>query len=89
MKKLVSFKKYKAYLESLGYKQEKGTNEFPNLSFKTYFFSRPNETYKYMVNIFINTDYVISIAYGFGSPYIGYQTVHIDMRKKFWKRMTE
>lgn len=86
--KFISFNKYKAYLESLGYKQERGTNEYPNLSFKSYFFSRPNETYKYVVNKFIKTDDVISIAYGFGSPYLGYKSVKIDMRKKFWKNLT-
>jgi len=82
---MISFKKYKQYLESLGYSQEKGTNEYCNLGFKSYFFSKPNETYKYIVNKFINTDYVISIAYGFGSPYLGYKSVKIDKRKKFWK----
>ena len=89
MKKLVSFEKYKAYLESLGYSQEKGTNEFPNLSFKSYFFSKAGEVNKFIVNTFINTDKVISIAYGYGSPYLGYKTVNIDMRTKFWKNLTK
>ena len=38
--KFVSFKKYKEYLESFGYVQEKGTNEYYNLGFTTYFFSK-------------------------------------------------
>ena len=84
---LISFKKYKTYLESLGYIQEKGINEYCNLGFKSYFFSKPNETYKYLINKFINSDYVISIAYGFGSPLLGYKLVKIDKRKKFWKKM--
>lgn len=83
--KYISFNKYKTYLESLGYFQEKGTNEFTNLSFISYFFSKPNEKNKYIVNTFINSDHVIAIAYGYGSPYLGYNTINIDKRKKFWK----
>lgn len=82
---MISFKKYKQYLESLGYSQENGTNEYVNLSFIQYFFSKPDEKNKYIVNTFINSDNIISIAYGFGSPYLGYKPVKIDKRKKFWK----
>ena len=81
----ISFKKYKQYLESLGYKQEKVTNEYNNLGFKSYFFSKTNETHKYVVNKLINTDCIISINYGFGSPYLGYKSIKIDRRKNFWK----
>ena len=85
--KYISFNKYKAYLESLGYSQEKGTNEYTNLSFIQYFFSKSNEKNKYIVNTFTNSDHVISIAYGYGSPYLGYSNINIDKRKSFWKNL--
>lgn len=88
--KLISYNKYKNYLESLGYVLEKGTNEYYDLKFITYFFSKPNEKLKYTVNVYMDkdfksTDKVMSIACGYGSPYIGWGSVKVDMRKKFWK----
>lgn len=85
--KFVSFNKYKAYLESSGYVQEKGTNEYYDANMTTYLFSKPGEKLKYLVNVFRNTDKVISIANGYGSPYLGWDNVIIDMRKKFWKNL--
>ena len=87
--KFISFEKFTEYLESLGYTKEPGVNEYPNLSFKSIFFSKQSDKNKYWVNVFINTDKVISIAYGYGSPYLGYKTVKIDMRTKFWKNLTK
>lgn len=81
----ISFKKYKQYLESFGYVQEKGTNEYYDLGFITYFFSKPTEKLKYTVNVFINSDIIMSISHGYGSPCLGWQPVKIDKRKKFWK----
>lgn len=93
MMKFVSFKKYKEYLESFGYVQEKGTNEYYNLGFTTYFFSKPDEKLKYTVNVYMNkdfqsTDKVMSIAHGYGSTYLGWNSVKIDMRRNFWKKLT-
>ena len=90
--KFISFKKYKEHLESFGYVQEKGTNEYYNLGFITYFFSKPNEKLKYTVNVYMDkdfksTDKVMSIAYGYGSPYLAWNSVKIDKRKKFWKKL--
>lgn len=91
--KLISFKKYKAYLESFGYVLEKGTNEYYSLGFITYFFSLPEENHKYMVNVYMDkkdfkpTDKVMSIARGYGNPYLGWNSVNIDMRKNFWKNL--
>ena len=83
----ISFKKYKQYLEFFGYVQEKGTNEYYDLGFITYFFSKPNEKLKYAVNVFINSDIIMAINHGYGSLYLGWQTVKIDKRKKFWKNL--
>lgn len=88
--KLVSYKKYKAYLESFGYVLEKGTNTYYDLGFITYFFSKPGEKLKYTINVYLDkdkepTDKVIAINHGYGSPYLGWHSVKIDMRKKFWK----
>lgn len=85
--KFVSFNKYKAYLESVGYVQEKGTNEYYDSNLTTYFFSKPGEKEKYLVNVFMNTDKVISISRGYGSIYLGWNNVKIDMRSKFWKNL--
>ena len=85
--KFVSFNKYKAYLESVGYVQEKGINEYYDANLTTYFFSKPDEKEKYMVNVFMNTDKVISISRGYGSIYLGWNNVKIDMRSKFWKNL--
>lgn len=86
--KFISFEKYKAYLESQGYVQEKGENVYYNLSFRTVFFSKPGEKNKYTVNVFLNSDHVMAINYGYGSPYIGWKSVKIDVRKKFWRDLT-
>lgn len=86
--KFISFKKFTEYLESLGYIKEPGVNEYPNLSFKSVFFSKPSDKNKYWVNVFLNSDKLMSINYGYGSPYLGYQSIKIDFRKKFWKNLT-
>ena len=91
--KFVSYNKYKNYLESFGYSLEKGTNIYYDLAFVTYFFSKPDEKMKYIINVYLDknnepTDKVMSIAHGYGSPYLGWQSVKIDMRKKFWKDLT-
>ena len=88
--KFVSFCKYKNYLESFGWMIEKGTNVSYDLKFVTYFFSKPDEKLKYTVNVFLDkynepTDHVISINRGYGSAYLGWNSVKIDMRKKFWR----
>lgn len=83
----ISFKKYKQYLESFGYVLENGTNEYNTLGFITYFFSNPNEKNKYTVNVFINTDIIIAINYGYGYPYFNWKTIKIDKRKNFWKNL--
>ena len=90
--KFISFNKYKKYLESFGYVLENGTNVYYDLKFITYFFSKPNEKLKYTVNVYLNkdnkpTDNVMAINHGYGSPYLGWNSVKIDMRKKFWKNL--
>ena len=92
--KFISFNKYKKYLESFGYVLENGTNVYYDLKFITYFFSKPNEKLKYTVNVYLNkdnkpTDNVMGINHGYGSPCLGWNTVKIDMRKKFWKNLSE
>ena len=88
--KHISFNKYKEYLLSKGFILESGTNIYYNIKIKTYFFKDPNRNYKVLVNIFIDkdnndTDYLVSINCGYGSPLIGYESCKIDKRKKFWK----
>ena len=88
--KFISYSKYKNYLESFGYSLEKGTNIYYDLKFITYFFSKPGEKLKYTVNVYLDkhnepSDKVMSINHGYGSPYLGWNSVKIDMRKKFWK----
>lgn len=85
--KYISFNKYKKYLESLGYIQERGENVYGDLGFRTVFFSKPEVKPKYTVNVFLNSDHVIGINHGYGSPYIGWNSVKVDMRTKFWKHM--
>lgn len=89
--KLISFNKYREYLESFGYSIEKGTNTYYDLKFVSYFFSKPSFKLKYEVNVFLDkdnnpTDKVMSINHGYGSPYLGWESVKIDLRKKFWKQ---
>lgn len=88
---LISFKKYSDYLRSQGYVREKGENVYDSLGFKSVFFSKPDEKLKYYVNVFLKndgeTDYVMSIAHGYGSSCFGWTSINIDMRKKFWKEM--
>lgn len=86
--KFISFKKFTEYLESLGYTKETGENLYYDLSFRSVFFSKPNDKNKYWVNVFLNSDKLMSINYGYGSPFIGYKSIKIDMRKKFWKNLT-
>ena len=88
--KHISFNKYKEYLLSKGFILESGTNIYYNIKIKTYFFKDPNRNYKVLVNIFIDkdnndTDYLVSVNCGYGSPFIGYESCKIDKRKKFWK----
>lgn len=85
--KFVSFKKYKSYLESLGYTQERGENISTGLGFKTVLFSRPCDKDKIMANVFLSSDHIFSISKGYGSIYLGWNNVKIDMRKKFWKNL--
>jgi len=90
--KFISFTKFKSYLESNGYVLEKGMNIYYNLCFATYFFSKTGEVGKYTVNVFMSNDgiigdHVMSINKGHGSIYIGWKSVKIDMRKKFWLNM--
>lgn len=93
--KHISFYKYKEHLESLGYVLDKGTNIYYDLKFITYFFTPVNKPktkcIRQMVNVFLDknnnpTDHVISISLGNGSPYIGWNKVEIDMRRKYWKQ---
>lgn len=86
--KFISFKKYKAYLESIGYKQEKGENIYYGLGFRSIFFSKDGNEDKYMTNVFLDSDSIMSINYGHGSIYVGWNAVNVDMRKKFWKDLT-
>ena len=91
--KFISYNKCKSYLESLGYSIEKGANEYYVLGFITYFFSKPNEKLKCTINVYMDkdfksTDKVMSIACGYGDPYLGWNSVKIDMRKKFWKNLS-
>ena len=88
--KHISFNKYKEYLLSKGFILENGTNIYYNIKMKTYFFKDPNRNHKVLVNIFIDknnndTDYLVSVNCGSGSPLIGYESCKIDKRKKFWK----
>ena len=85
--KFISFKKYTEYLESLGYTKETGENLYYDLGIRTVFFSKPGIKYKYMVNMFLNTDKIISINHGYGSMHIGYKSIKIDLRKIFWKNL--
>jgi len=94
--KFISFNKYKSYLESCGYTLEKRTNTYYNLKIISYFFSKAinRECTKCIVNVFLDkennpTDKIISIATGYGSPFICWDPVRIDMRKKFWKNLSE
>ena len=91
--KFISYNKCKSYLESFGYVLERGADIYYNLKFITYFFSKPNEKFKYTINVYLNndnepTDKVMSINHGYGNPYIGWNSVKIDMRKKFWKNLS-
>lgn len=88
---MISFNKYKKYLESIGYSIEKGTNTYYDLKFVSYFFSKPSIKAKRIVNVFLDkdnnpTDKVISINQGYGSIYLGWESIKIDLRKKFWKQ---
>ncbi len=88
--KFISFNKFKSYLESYGYVLEKGMNIYADLKFFTYFFSKPDKEDKYAINVFMSkdgtpSDHIISINEGHGSPYIGWRSVKVDMRRKFWK----
>lgn len=90
--KFVSYTKYKTYLESLGYVLEKGTNVYYDLKFITYFFSKVGEKNKYTVNVFLDkfnnpTEHIMAINTGYGSPFLGWKSVKIDMRKKFWQNL--
>jgi hypothetical protein len=86
--KFISFKKYTKYLESLGYSKENGENLYENLSIRSVFYSKPGEKNKYWINIFLNTDKLISINYGYGCSWFGYKSINIDMRQNFWKNLT-
>ena len=91
--KFISFNKLKLYLESHGYVLENGTNIYYDSKFITYFLSKPNEKFKYIINVYLNndnepTDKIMTINYGYGSPYLGWNSVKIDMRKKFWKKLS-
>ena len=88
--KFISFNKFKSYLESYGYVLENGMNIYADLKFFTYFFSKPGKNDKYAINVFMEKDgtpgdHIISINEGYGSPYIGWRSVKVDMRRKFWK----
>lgn len=90
--KHISFNLYKEYLFSNGFTLESGTNIYYDLKLKSYFFNHPYKKDKVIVNIFLDkinndTDYVISINYGYGSPYLGYSSIKIDKREKFWKNL--
>lgn len=90
--KFISFNKFKSYLESYGYVLENGMNIYADLKFFTYFFSKPGKNDKYAINVFMKNDgtpgdHIISINEGHGSPYIGWRSVKVDMRKKFWKNL--
>ena len=63
------------------------------IKFITYFFSKPSEKFKYTINVYLNndnepTDKVMGINHGYGSQYLGWNNVKIDMRKKFWKNLS-
>ena len=88
--KFISYTKYKTYLESNGYVLEKGINIYVDLRFFTYFFSKPGKEDKYAINVFMSkdgtsSDNIMSINKGHGSPFLGWRSVKVDMRRKFWK----
>ena len=88
--KFISYTKYKTYLESNGYVLEKGINIYADLRFFTYFFSKPGKEDKYAINVFMSkagtsSDNIMSINEGHGSPFLGWRSVKVDMRRKFWK----
>ena len=98
--KSIKLSKYKAYLESLGYVQEKQIDDyaFP-LAFRTYYFSKPSVKEKYAINVYTRpmpgscgfelTDNIMSIRFGYGSMCIGgIKNIKIDYRTKFWKQFT-
>lgn len=98
--KFVSFNKYKKYLESLGYVQEKHIDDYAYpLAFRTYYFSKLDDKKKYGINVYTRpniggvgfelTDNIMSILYGCGSIYAGgIKKIKIDFRTKFWKNLT-
>ena len=88
--KFISYIKYKTYLESNGYVLEKGINIYADLRFFTYFFSKPGKEDKYAINVFMlkdgtSSDHIMSINEGHGSLFLGWRSVKVDMRRKFWK----
>ena len=88
--KFISFNKFKSYLESYGYVLENGMNIYADLKFFTYFFSKPGKNDKYAINVFMSKDgtpgdHIMSINEGHGSPFLGWRSVKVDMRRKFWK----
>lgn len=96
--KFIKFSKYKAYLESLGYIQEKHVDDYASpLAFRTYYFSKPEDNKKYGINVYTRpmlgscgfelTDNIMTILYGCGSIYAGgIEKIKIDLRTKFWKQ---
>lgn len=82
--KFISFNKYKTYLETNGYRLNEKV-EFSD--FISYYFIKPNDFNIYIINVFINSDYIMSINYGHGSIYNGWYKLNIDKRTKFWKNM--
>lgn len=87
--KFISFKKFKAYLESQGYVQEQGKNIYGAPIFlEETFYSKEGEVDKYSVKTYMFSDKVASIWFGHGSFYSGNITrVKVDYRKKFWKEL--
>jgi hypothetical protein len=63
----------------IGYKFDKKDKNIKGDSYK--------HLKRFIVNTFTNSDHVISIAYGYGSPYLGYSNINIDKRKSFWKNL--
>lgn len=86
----VSYNKYKQYLESFGYVED-GQIDHSDMSFITHSFKKEDVKLCYMVNEYTNngvaTDKVMSINHGYGSIYVGWNSVKIDFRTKFWKNL--